>query len=226
MKTIAIVPAAGYGRRLGSKKRKAFVLLKGRPLVTYALKVLDDARAIDAIIIASERSSVRSFRALVKRFRFRKVIDVVVGGRTRSESVRNCLALVDASFDIVLIHDGARPFIENSVIEESIRLAGRHGGCVVAVPESDTVKLVDRKLFVKKTLERRHIFRAQTPQAFRRDVIKKAYAAADGMDATDDSGLAERSGGRVKILEGSYRNIKITTSEDLKLAEVLLCGSV
>ena len=225
MKTIAIVPAAGYGKRLGLKKRKPFVLLKGKPLVSYALKALNDDRAIDGIIIASERSCVRSFEALVKRYRFGKVIDVVVGGRTRFDSVRNCLAAVDASFDIVLIHDGARPFIDTSVISKSVRLADRYGGCVVAVPESDTVKEVGDDLFIKNTPDRRHLFRAQTPQTFRRDLIKKAYAMAGQGGITDDSSIVEKLGMRVKILKGSYRNIKITTKEDIKLAEVILCGS-
>lgn len=220
-RAVAIVPSAGYGRRLGLKKKKPFVLLNGRPLVSYALKTLNDCRAVDRIIVASEKSCVKSLKALVNKFRFKKVTDVVIGGKTRAESVGNCLKIVDASFDIVLIHDGARPFIEKSMIESSIRLAEKYGGCIVAVPESDTVKLAGRDLFIKKTLDRNRLFRAQTPQAFRRSLIQKAYTGIK-KGVTDDSGLAEKSGVRVKILEGSYKNIKITTKEDLKFAEVLL----
>ncbi len=221
-RVIAIVPAAGSGKRLGLRKKKPFVLLKGKPLAAYALETLDKCRAVDCIIIASERSCVNAFKALVRKFRLKKVIDVIIGGQTRFESVRNCLRRVDPSFDIVLIHDAARPFVEKLKIEESIRLAQRHGGCIVALPESDTVKLSDKGLFIKKTLDRSCIFRAQTPQAFRRDLIKKAYITSRSKMVTDDAGLVERRGVRVKILKGSYKNIKITTKEDLKLAEVIL----
>ncbi len=220
-RVVAIVPSAGYGRRLGLKKKKPFVLLNGKPIVSYALKTLDGCSAIDRIIIASENSCVNSFKALAKRYRFKKVTDVIIGGKTRAESVRNCLKIVDRSFDIVLIHDGARPFVTKSMIEESIRLSRKYGGCVVAVPESDTVKLADKGMFIKDTPDRSRLFRAQTPQTFRREVIKKAYAGFK-KGVTDDSGLAEKTGARIAILEGSYKNIKITTKEDLKFAEVLI----
>lgn len=225
MRTVAIIPAAGQGRRLALKKKKPFVLLKGKPLVYYALKALNESCAIDGIIIASERSCIRHFKNLIKKFGFKKVKAVVVGGKERVDSVRNCLRVVDRSFDMVLVHDAARPFLEEGLIWESLRLAKRYGGCIVAVPESDTVKLADRDMFIKDTLKRDSIFRAQTPQVFRRDLIEKAYRRAKVAGVTDDAALAEAIGVKIKILEGSYRNIKITTKEDLKLAEVLLCGS-
>lgn len=221
LKTVAIVPAAGYGRRLGERAKKPFVLLGGKPLVTYALKALDSCAAIDAIVIAAEKSCVKRFRSLVKKYNLNKVIDIVVGGKTRFESVRNALKKIGPGFDIVLIHDSARPFLTEPLITDSIMIARRHGGCVAAVPESDTVKLVDKRLFVKRTLDRTRIYRAQTPQAFRYGLIKKAYSSRLKR-ATDDSSLVEISGGNVKVLESSYRNIKITTKEDLKTAEVLL----
>jgi 2-C-methyl-D-erythritol 4-phosphate cytidylyltransferase len=122
----------------------------------------------------------------------------------------------------VLIHDGARPLIDPKTIRDSVALARKHGGCVVAVPENDTVKLAGKGMFIRKTLDRSRIFRAQTPQVFKAAIIKKAYASRGAMGRTDDSSLVEVSGGSMKILIGSYRNIKITTKEDLKLAEVLL----
>ena len=221
-RVVSIVAAAGSGKRLGSSVKKPFVLLGGRPLVIYALKVLNDSPAIDAILIASDKRCVERFRRLVKKFKLNKVIDIVVGGDTRLESVKNCLARVDESFDIVLVHDSARPFVEKSIIERAIKLAQKFGACVVAVPENDTVKVVDSGLFIDKTLDRDRIYRAATPQAFRRELIKKAYELKDRFKITDDSGLAERLGAKVKILEGSYRNIKITTKVDLKIAEALL----
>lgn len=222
VKTAAIVPSAGYGKRLGLKVKKPFALLGGRPLVSYALAALDESEAIDAIIIAAEKSCVDKFRRLIKRFGFKKIIGIVIGGRTRFESVRNCLDKVGSSYDIVLVHDGARPFVEKGMIDRSIRLAEKFGGCVVGMPESDTVKLVGRRLFIKKTLDRTALFRAATPQAFRRDLLVMAYAAKRPGHATDDARLVEEMGGRVKMLRGSYRNIKITTREDLKMAEALL----
>jgi 2-C-methyl-D-erythritol 4-phosphate cytidylyltransferase len=222
IRTVAIVPAAGSGERLGSRTRKPFVLLKGVPIVVRTLKALSSSDAVNGIIAATDRDSVNRLKGLVKKYRIKKVIDVVIGGKTRLESVRNCLKRVDAGHDIVLIHDCARPLIEGDIIKKAVRLAAKYGACVTAVPETDTVKLAGRDMFVKKTLDRNLIYRAQTPQAFRSDLIKRSYSLKDSGAATDDSALAESRGAKVKILVGSYRNIKITTKEDLKLAEVLL----
>lgn len=223
MKTIAVIPAAGSGQRLGTRTKKPFVLLGGKPLVSYALKTLNDCESIDAIIVASERSCVAKVERIAKRFGIDKLACVVVGGKTRFESVRNCIKKIGPSFDMVLIHDAARPFIDEATIERSVAAAKKFGSSVVAVRESDTVKLVDDKLFVAKTLDRQKIFRAQTPQVFRYHIAKRAFAAAGSSDGlTDDVSLAERIGVRVKIVEGSYSNIKITTKEDLKFAKGLL----
>lgn len=224
MKTIALVPAAGSGKRLGLKIKKPFVSLGGKPLISYALSALEASEAIDGIIVAVERSCVRRLKGLIKKYRFAKVTDIVIGGTTRFESVRNCLKTVDPSFDMVLIHDGARPFLDKSLIEESVKLARKYGACVTAIPESDTVKIIDEDFFVERTMDRRFIYRAQTPQAFRTKLIKKAYALKERgvTNITDDSNLVEHLKRRVKILEGSYKNIKVTTKEDLNLAEVLL----
>ncbi len=220
-KVVAIVPAAGYGKRLRTRRKKPFLLLGGKPLVSYALATLNSCKEISGIIIASERPCVERLKNIAKRFHIDKLIDVVVGGKTRFESVRNCMKLVDRSIDIVIIHDAARPLIDKKIIERSIKTARIFGSCVVAVPERDTVKLAGKDLFVKGTLDRNKIFRAQTPQAFRRSIIKKAYSA-NVAGFTDDASLVEAMGNRVKIVEGSYRNLKITTREDLKIAEALL----
>ena len=224
MKTVAIVAGAGYGKRLGSPAKKPFVRLDGRPLIIYSLKALDSSPSIDGIIVAVERSCLERFRGLIKKYRLKKVMHVVAGGKTRYESVRKCLGKVDTSFDIVLVHDAARPLVDAGLIRRSVDLAGRFGGCVVAVPAKDTVKLAGTGLFVYKTVPRSRVWAAQTPQTFRRALIVKAYnnAPRDGSKITDDSFLLERLGGRVKILPGSYRNIKITTKEDLALARALL----
>lgn len=223
-KVAAIVPAGGSGARLGLRTRKPFVTLAGKPILYYAIKALESTGQIDQIIVAAEASQIRRAKNLVKRFGFRKVKMVVAGGSTRSGSVKNCLDAITGDPDIVLIHDAARPLVTTRIIKDSIKLASKYGGCVVAVPESDTVKSSDRSGFVKRTIGRRGLFRAQTPQTFKTALIKRAYEklASKGSGATDDSSMLEGLGRKIKILPGSYRNIKITTREDLKIAEALL----
>ncbi|MCX5680135.1 MAG: 2-C-methyl-D-erythritol 4-phosphate cytidylyltransferase [Candidatus Omnitrophica bacterium] len=219
----AIVPAGGSGSRLGLKTKKPFVMLSGKPLLYYSIKALEASGVINEIIVAAEESQIHRVEALVRRFGFRKVKKVVVGGSTRSGSVKNCLDALTGDPDIVLIHDAARPMVSVRMIRESIRLASKYGACVVAVPESDTIKLGDRLGFVKRTIDRRNVFRAQTPQTFKAVLIKEAYEGlGKGRGATDDSSILEDLGIKIKILPGSYRNIKITTREDLKIAEALL----
>jgi 2-C-methyl-D-erythritol 4-phosphate cytidylyltransferase len=221
----AIVPAAGSGRRLGLREAKPFVCLAGKPILIHTLKALGACASVDSIIVAAPPRSVARVERLVRSYRAGKVSRVVPGGRTRTESVRNCLGRLDKSCRVVVIHDGARPLIEAATVDRAVRLAARCGACVVAVPENDTVKEAGPDLVIKRTLDRRRIYRAQTPQAFRRPLIERAYAKAfaSGVpSATDDSYLAERAGVRIKILKGSYRNIKITTIEDLKAAEAFL----
>ena len=224
MKTVAIVAGAGSGKRLGLKTKKPFVSLRGKPLIAYSLGVLDSSPSIDGIIVAVDRSCLRRFSRLRGKCRFRKIKDVVMGGRTRAESVRNCLRKVGGSYDVVLVHDAARPFLDHDVIRRSIAAAMKFGSSVVSIPESDTVKRVGEGLFVEETLERSRIWRAQTPQSFRRSLIVDAYAKAKARrgEITDDSSLVERMGKRVKVVVGSPRNLKITTKEDLLLAEALL----
>ncbi len=219
----AVVPAGGSGSRLGLKTKKPFVMLRGKPILYYALRALEATGAVNDIIVAAEESQMSRVKALVRRFGFCKVKKIVAGGSTRSGSVKNGLDAITGNPDIVLIHDAARPLVSVEMIEESIKLASKYGASVAAVPESDTIKLVKRNGFVKKTIDRRNVIRAQTPQAFKTLLIRRAYKGFNkGIGATDDSSVLEGSGVRIKILPGSYRNIKITTREDLKIAEALL----
>ena len=225
-RVLAIVPAAGSGKRLGLRQKKPFVLLKGKPLIYYALKALNSSGMVDQIYVAAQSSETHRLNNLVKRYNLNKVKKIIIGGRTRYESVGNCIREAGDGFDLVLVHDAARPLLEGATITGSVKLALKYGACVSAVPESDTVKLVSDNLFIRKTLDRNRVFRAQTPQTFRMELMKKAYASRATHGArgkmTDDSGLLEATGCRVKILKSSYRNIKITTKIDLELAEVLL----
>jgi len=222
-KVAAIVPAAGSGKRLGSGDKKPFVLLAGKPLVTYALKALDSSKYIDQIYVAADPDSIGRLKSVIEKYGIRKVVKVVAGAVTRAGSVKNCFDLVDPSFDIVLIHDGARPFPGESDIMNSVLLAARFGGSVTAIPVTDTIKLAGKGLFVRKTIDRSSLWRAQTPQAFRYDIFKKAISGTKNIsNVTDDASMLERLGKTVKILKGSPRNIKVTTKEDLKIAEVLI----
>jgi len=222
VRTVAIVPAAGAGKRLGLKTKKPFVMLKGKPLVYYVLKALNDSPEVGGIVIASDKGAISTFKKLANKYRFHKVIRIVVGGRTRTESVRNSLKAVAGGCDIILIHDGARPCLDEPLIRKSILFARKYGGCIAAAPMHDTVKVAGKGLFIEKTLDRRNLFRAQTPQAFRFSLIKRAYARRPPVGITDDASLVERLGGRVKILAGGSGNIKVTTRQDLKIAEALL----
>ena len=223
MKVTAIIPAGGSGSRLGLKTKKPFVMLSGKPILYYAIRAIEATDAVNEIIVAAEKSQMSRVKALIKRFGFHKVKKVVAGGSTRTASVKNCLDAIIGKPDIVLIHDAARPLVSVDMIAKAIKFALKYGACVAAVPESDTVKLAGQDGFVEKTIDRRNVFRAQTPQAFKTALIIGAYRSL-GVErgATDDSSILEDLGVRVKILSGSYRNIKITTREDLKIAEALL----
>jgi 2-C-methyl-D-erythritol 4-phosphate cytidylyltransferase len=222
-RVVAIVPAAGSGSRLQTREKKPFVRLGDRPLVIHTLKALASSGYINTIIVATNASSTERLKKLVKKYRINKVAAVTAGGSTRSGSVRNCFKFIKEPCDIVLIHDGARPFPSKEVIKNSVLLAKKYGACITAVRQTDTVKLADKDLFISKTLDRSDLWRAQTPQVFKYGLLKRALRAADSIrDMTDDASYVERIGGKVKILEGSAKNIKITTKDDLKIAEVLL----
>jgi len=223
LKVAAIVPAAGSGKRLGTEEKKPFVLLAGKPLITYALKALDSSKYVDQIYVAADPDSIGRLKRIISKYGIRKVVKVVAGASSRAGSVKNCFDLVDPLCDIVLIHDGARPFPGDSDIMNSVFLAGKFGGCVTAIPMTDTVKFADKNLFVKKTIDRSSLWRAQTPQAFRYAVLKKALSELQDISSvTDDASVLEHLGRKVKILKGSPRNIKVTTKEDLKIAEALI----
>lgn len=223
LKVTAIVPAAGSGKRLGLSEKKPFILLAGKPLITYALKALETSALIEKVIVASEAGSIERLKGIIKKGRFKKIAAVVKGGKTRAESVRNCFKKIKSDCDIVIIHDCARPFPGMDTIRASVLLAEKFGGCITAIRETDTIKSADKDLYVVKTLDRNRLWRAQTPQAFRYEILKSAFSRIKvRSDITDDACMLERIGRKVKILEGSADNIKITTKEDLKLAEALL----
>jgi 2-C-methyl-D-erythritol 4-phosphate cytidylyltransferase len=180
---------------------------------------------VDAIYLVVPTNDLEHVRStIVKGYGLTKVVKILPGGKERQDSVREGINALDHGVDIVLIHDGVRPFISEALIREAVQEAARMGAAVIAVPAKETVKICGGKHRVACTPARDRVWLAQTPQAFRREIIVQSYQAAyrDAFYSTDDAGLAERSGFDVAIIPGSYDNIKITTPEDLVLAEHLL----
>jgi len=226
----ALIPAAGMGKRMGASMNKQYLQLGGKPIVARTLQVFQDSPLISGIILVIPEDEIPYCqREVVEKYQFSKVLDVVPGGSERQHSVLNGLHALQGHAtpdDIILIHDGVRPFIDEPILQQSINLASSGVGALVAVQTKDTIKVV-RDGVVISTPERSTLWQAQTPQSFRFGQILTAHhhAAQDNFVGTDDCSLFERSGEPVKIITGSYRNIKITTPEDLVLAEAFLSQS-
>ena len=215
----AIVVAAGESKRMGDAD-KIFVPLMGQPLIAYSLKALHDSPQIAAIVVVISSHNIERGRQLVEANGWHKVIEVCVGGNLRQDSVRNGLErLADA--DWIIVHDGARPFIDEDMIARGLVEAANTGAATAAVPVKDTIKSVDSEMFVTHTVERNRLWSAQTPQVFRRQLLAEAHERVTD-NVTDDASMVERIGGKVRLFMGSYSNIKVTTPEDLPMAEAIL----
>lgn len=224
-KIIAIVPSAGHGRRFGAHTNKLFLILKDKPLIAWTLIALNSVDEITEIIPVLNKEDMEAGIKLIERFSLSgKIKRIASGGTERQDSVLNGLRLVSDKTDIVLIHDGARPLVEESLIKNAISELEGCDGVITAVPPKDTIKETNNNRVVIKTHNRRVLWSVQTPQVFPFKTLINAYekAVADGFYSTDDSALVERIGGRIKVVMGSYRNIKVTTPEDIEIAEVLL----
>lgn len=228
MKTVAIIPAAGMGRRMGAEINKQYLLLAGRPILAHTIELFQNADFIDEIYPVIPLNEIDYCREqIVEKFGFTKVKRIIAGGKERQNSVFNALQQIDCNpDDVVVIHDGVRPLVPLAAVRRSIELALESEGAVVAVPAKDTIKVVNDG-FIDSTPPRESLWLAQTPQSFRFGIIKNAHelAANDGFIGTDDSSLLERLDKTICLVEGDYRNIKITTPEDLILAEAFLAGS-
>ena len=226
-KVTAIVPAAGLGKRFGQDNNKTFQALLDKPIVIWVLEALECVDDIEEIIPVFKKDDMEQGLALIERFGISKVKRVAPGGKERQDSVFNGLNLAGKKTDVVLIHDGVRPLIEKSVIEESIKQLKDCDGVIVGVPPKDTIKEArghGEDIVVKRTLNRNVLRAIQTPQVFKYSALMQAYkkAMAEKFYSTDDSAIVERYGGKVKVIMGSYTNIKVTTPEDLAIAEMLL----
>ena len=221
---IAIIAAAGTGSRMASDRPKQFLQLAGTPIIFHTLKPFELCESIQEVIVVLPAEEAAAFLALAGKQGLRKLARVVSGGATRADSVKRGLSAIrSATAEIVAVHDGVRPFVTVEEIDNTIAAATRDGAAILATPATDTIKLVEGDVVVR-TLERRNLRQALTPQCFRYELLRNAYELADVNDPslTDESALVERLGHKVTIVEGSARNIKITTPRDLLIAETFL----
>ena len=225
MRTLAIVLAGGAGKRMGSSTSKQFLLLDNRPILVHTLQIFQECRSVDGIyLVVNHRDLPIIQEEILETYHFSKIMKLVIGGRLRQDSVRNGLEAIDESCDVVIIHDAARPFVSPAFVEKSIFLMEMFDAVVPAIPARDTIKVISKEGFVLKTLERDSLWHIQTPQTFKYDLIAKAYreGMAKKLCGYDDSTFIEYLGKKVKVVEGSPYNIKITTPEDLLIARGIL----
>ncbi|MGH7250267.1 MAG: 2-C-methyl-D-erythritol 4-phosphate cytidylyltransferase [Nitrospiraceae bacterium] len=225
--TLAIVPAAGRGHRMGSNIPKQFLTLGGLPVLVHTLRVLEAADSVgEVILVVPEAEREFCLREIVTHHRLSKVKKIVAGGERRQDSVRHGLAAIAGDPDLVLVHDAVRPFLTREMIGGVLEQAAKHEAAVVAIPMRDTVKQVGTDRLIECTVDRRSLWLAQTPQAFRLALLREAHRKAEqeGIQATDDAQLVERLGHRVALVEGSAENIKITRPEDLAIGEAILAA--
>lgn len=223
----AIIVAAGASTRFGGKTKKQFYLLAGKPILVHCLSVIQRSKLINRIILvvpAEQQEVVR--KSIVQKYRFNKVVEIIPGGKQRQNSVWNGLQAL-AKFgnsNYVLIHDGVRPFITETMIRDTICALKKTGAASIATKITDTVKIADKKLFVEQTIPREKLWCVQTPQGFKFSLLLDAYGYArkKNIEVTDDAGIIEQFGIPVTIVPGSVTNIKITTKQDIQFAETIL----
>ena len=215
----AIILAAGNGTRMKSEKSKLLLQIMGKTVIERSVNAFLEISDIDEIIVTVREEDVETFSNLLPDER----VSFVIGGETRQQSVKNAVDTISES-DLIIIHDGARPFISAADIENTIRAAKDFGAAAVGVPVKDTIKIIDRDKMVVATPDRSLLFAVRTPQIFKFGMYKQALEKAEKnkKDFTDDCQLIEYAGGKVKMIEGSYDNIKITTPDDIALAENIL----
>ncbi len=225
MKADTVIVSAGKGHRFTEGKKKQFHFLAGKPILAHTLDKFETCPLIRSVLLVVGQEDMDfCLKEVIEKYKFQKISQIVPGGKRRQESVKNGMDVLPKDTDIVVIHDGVRPFVTKAMIEDSIHSAIRYGAVVLAMPVKDTIKMSNPDGTVLKTLDRESLWQVQTPQTFQVNIIKEAYhrATEDGFIGTDDASLVERMGVKVHILPGSYTNIKITTPEDLLLANLFV----
>ena len=221
----AIILAAGKGARMNAGMNKQFIHINGKPLLAHTLEAFQTCEAIDSIMLVAGKDELQLCKEqIVDAFGFNKVDKLVEGGSERQQSVYNGILQLDDQCEVVVIHDGARPILAADIIERCIEGAKEFGAVTAGMPVKETIKVVDEDGFVDYTPERWKLWVTQTPQAFRADIIREAHesAASKGLSGTDDAFLVENTGCKVKMIESSYENIKVTTPEDIILAKIIM----
>lgn len=219
MSNVAIILGAGNSTRMKSEKSKLLLEIGSKTVIERSVEAFLSVSDIDEIIVVARQQEIKLYSELLEDER----ISFVIGGATRQQSVKNAVETVDNAH-LIVIHDGARPLVKCEDIEKTIRAAEEFSAAAVGVYVKDTIKVVDSEGFVQSTPDRSTLFAVQTPQIFNFELYKSAMQRADeqGLDFTDDCQLIELCGGKIKMIEGSYSNIKITTPDDIALAENLL----
>ena len=215
-----IIPAAGISKRFSSSTKKQFVNLNGKPLLHYCIKTFENNSDINEIVVATHPDDTEITEELLKGFK--KIKNVIAGGKERHLSVRNAFNEVSENTDIVLIHDAARPFLNDEMIKIILGEFDIYKAVIFGIPIYDTIKRINTiDNTVSNTIHREKLWRAQTPQAFEYNLLKEIYSSIDlnSFTATDESKLAEQMGIKIKIIEGSKINLKITDTNDFKIAE-------
>lgn len=224
-KVAAVIVAGGSGKRMGMKIKKQFIELEGKAILAHTIEAFNKCKVIDEIIVVVGKEDIAKVKTeIVSRYGYDKVIQIIEGGTERQESVYNGLMAVAKEVQYVMIHDGARPFISQEILEKALIMTKEKHATVVAVPVKDTIKVVNEALEVEATPNRSTLWSVQTPQSFKKELLIKAYdyAKEKSLIVTDDSMLVEAYGKKVHVVEGDYNNIKITTSEDLVLGQAIL----
>lgn len=223
--TAAVVLAAGSGRRMNSSVKKQYLDIDGKPMIYYALKAFEESCIEQVVLVVTPGEEDYCQKEIVEKYQFHKVRKIASGGKERYHSVYQGLCLLEGC-DYVLIHDGARPFVTPEMIRRALDGARRYRACVVGMPVKDTIKISDENDYAVQTPARERLWSVQTPQAFSYSLIKMAYEqvlSQKDVSVTDDAMVVEKvTGESVKLIPGSYYNIKVTTPEDLKIAEVFL----
>ena len=227
MKNVAIVLAAGQGKRMKSKVQKQYLLIKEKPVLYYTLSAFENSSLISEIILVTGKDEIAYCqKEIVENYGFSKVQKIVAGGKERYHSVYEGIKAIETA-DYVFIHDGARPFVDGEMIARVCDAVAEYKACVVGMPVKDTIMIADDAGFAEQTPDRRKVWQIQTPQTFEYQLIKGAYEkllAEEPEGITDDAMVVETmTDHKVKLVEGSYRNIKITTPEDLDIATIF-CG--
>ena len=219
-----VIVAAGTGSRMNMGINKQFIKLEGKEIIAYTIeKFYNNSNIEDIVVVVKEEESEFFKKEILDKYNFKNV-KIAYGGKERQDSVYNGLKLLDEKCDVVLIHDGARPFVSDKIIDKSIEEAKEHKAIVVGVPVKDTIKVIDNDKNIVDTPNRSVLWAVQTPQTFDYNILIDAYKDAfkNKFYGTDDAMLVERIGYKVKMLEGSYNNIKITTQEDLNIGSQIL----